>query len=143
MNTDSEYRQRVPPQLVLDLGAGAGGRAEVAIPAQPVGGARDDGQQGTFGHAPFDRGRQPFGLGIGALAMAALEGGHAALVDDQVGVVEVAGVQVRSRSQVGVLEMGDETGGGVGQPDLLAEGSQFRLALRPGQQVGAPVGVLA
>jgi hypothetical protein len=52
-----------------------------------VGGARDDRQQRAFGHAPLDRGRQPLGLRIAALAAAALEGGHTTLVDDQVGVL--------------------------------------------------------
>ncbi|MFI7640514.1 hypothetical protein [Nonomuraea sp. NPDC049400] len=75
-----------------------------------MGDALDDGQQGTLGHAPFDLGRQPFGLGIAALTAAALESGHTTFVDDQVGVVEVAGIQMRGRAQVGMLEMGDEAG---------------------------------
>ncbi|AQZ62458.1 hypothetical protein BKM31_14200 [[Actinomadura] parvosata subsp. kistnae] len=78
-----------------------------------MGGTRHDRQQRPLGHASLDLGRQTLGVGMAAPGAAALEGGHTTLVDDQIGVAEVAGVQMRGRAQVGVLEVSDETGGGV------------------------------
>ena len=71
-----------------------------------------------------------------------LEGRDAVLADHQVGVVLVPGVQRRGGVQVGVPEPLGEPCRRRGQPGPGAESLQQRLAFFPGQQIGAPVGVL-
>jgi hypothetical protein len=56
--------------------------------------------------------------------------------------VLVAGVQACGRVQVRLPQPLDEPGGGGGQACSGAESLQQRLAFFPGEQVGAPVGVL-
>ncbi|MBB5997472.1 hypothetical protein HNR25_001223 [Streptomonospora salina] len=112
------------------------------MPAQPVGGARHDLQQGAFGHAYLDRLGQLLHRLRSTGDAAPAQPGHA-VVDEQVGVVGVPDLQRGGRVQVLVLEVGDEPFGGVGQADLGAERGQLLLALGPRQQVLGPVGVLA
>ena len=71
----------------------------MVVPAQPVRGARHDAQQGPLGHPPGDRLGQLLGRRRCSRTAAPLEGGDAALPDDQVGVVLVAGVQAGGRIQ--------------------------------------------
>ena len=137
-----EHRHAVPAEGVGDLRVGPAGRAEVVVPAEPVGGAGHDRQQRPLGHPPGDRLRQFLGGLRGARAAAPLEGRHAVLADHQVGVVLVPGVQRRGGVQVGVPEPLGEPGCGGGQADTGAESLEQRLAFLPGQEVGAPVGVL-
>ncbi len=115
----------------------------MVVPAQPVGGARHDRQQRPLGHPPGDRRGQVLGGLRCALAAAPLEAGDPALGDDQVGVVLIPGIQGGGRVQVGAAQPLSEGGRVSRQAGFLAEGGQQRLALGPGEQVGAPVGVLA
>jgi len=114
----------------------------VVVPAEPVGGAGHDRQQRPLRHPPRDRLGQFLRRLRGSRAAAPLEGRHPALADHQVGVVLVPGVQRGGRVQVRVPEPLGEPCRRGGQACPGAESLQQRLALGPGQQVGAPVGVL-
>src|SRR5699024_3162146 len=136
-----EHRQRVAAQHVPDLGVRPRSGAEAVVPAQPVGGARHDPQQGALWHARLDRLEQLLRGLRRSGAAALLQPGHP-VVDEQVGVVLITRLQLHGGVQVPVLEVGDEPFGGLRQADLGAERGQVLLALLPRQQVLGPVGVL-
>lgn len=136
-----ESREHIAPQWVGQLGVRARGRPEPAPPVQPVGGAGQDVEQRPLGHPLLDRLLQCHRGGAAVLALAALQRRHPGhLVDDEVGVVGVAGVHLGRLGHQRRPQLLGELGGGGGQARFGAELLEQWAAVLPRQQLGRPVG---
>jgi hypothetical protein len=113
----------------------------VAVPAQPVGGAGHDVQQAPLGDPLADRRLQRQRRAAAVFALAALERRAAALVDGQVDVVRVAGVDPVGDDGQFAAELGDERAMVGGDAGLGAVVSHQRLTLAPAHELVVEVGV--
>jgi hypothetical protein len=124
------------------FGSDPDARAEVAPPADPVGGTGEDLKHRALGHPLLDRlFQRDRGLQT-LLAFAALERRPPGLiVDHQIGVLRVARVDLRRLRLKLRAHRVDEPLRGGRQARLRAEFLKDRLALLPAEQLRSPVRV--
>ena len=137
----AKHREHVPEQRIGQFRVRAGGRGEPVVPVQPVRSAGQDAQQGPFGHPLAQRGLQRHGHLGGTRRPVFLQAGPTVVVDDQIGVVGVAGIGLSALASQLVLQSLAELPCRGGQANLGAEARQQLGTAGRADQLGGPVGI--
>jgi hypothetical protein len=134
-----ERGQHVAKHWVLQLRVGSGRRADAPMPPDPASSPREDLEHGALGHPLLDP-LLEHDRALGAVrAPTALERRSPDVVDHQIRIVGIAGVDLSGLPRQLRADRVDELLGGLLATCLGAELPEQRLALLPGQQLRGPV----